>query len=116
MLADYELRGLLRGAAIFVDAAMMAAKGMGIKEDPEQSPNQGIRALLDFLEMAASDLERATSGHSVALPYKEMNFPTKAKALEAIGKLPLDDTVGFHMRPDGEGRCAVRIWFAGRPD
>jgi len=37
-------------------------------------------------------------------------------ALEAIGKLPLDETVGFHMRRDGEGRCAVRIWFAGRPD
>ena len=82
---------------------MMAANGMGTMEDPpEQSPNQGIRAVLDFLEMAASDLERATSGHSVTLPYKEMNFPTKAMALEAIGKLPLDDTVGFHMRPDGE--------------
>ena len=93
---------------------MMAARRIETKGDIERHTEKGVQAILDFLEIAATDLERATSGQEATRPHRETIFPTKAMALEAIEKLPLDETVGFQISRDGEGRCSVRIWFAGR--
>lgn len=115
MLEDYELRGVLREAAIYVDAAVMAARMMGVKGEAEQRADDGVQAILAFLEKAAEDLERATSGQAATPPHSEIVYPTKAMALKAIEALQLDDAVGFQIRRDGEGRCLLRIWFAGDP-
>jgi hypothetical protein len=37
-------------------------------------------------------------------------------ALKAIEKLQFDETVGFQLTRDGEGRCSVRMWLAGDAD
>lgn len=115
MLADYELRGLLREAVIYVDAAKLAARTIGAA-GVERGTEEGVQTILGFLEKAAEELERATLDAPIVPPHRETIFPSKAMALSAIERLPIDETVGFQIRRDGEGRCSVRMWFAGRGD
>jgi hypothetical protein len=116
MLADYELRGLLREAAIYVNAAVMAAKTMGREAAAGSETDEGVQTILAFLEKAADDLERATSDQEPRAPHKLLVFPSKGAALKVIEKLPMEDALGFHIMPVGEGRCSLRMWFADARD
>jgi hypothetical protein len=116
MLADYELRGLLREAAIYVNAAVMAAKTVRRAAATGSDAEEGAQTILAFLEKAADDLERATSDEAPKGPHKQLVFPSKEAALRAIEKLPMEDAMGFHMMPLSDGRCSLRMWFADARD
>jgi hypothetical protein len=114
MLVTYELRWRLKEIAIYVSAAVMAVKT--IKCGDKQSTQDGIEAILAFLEKAAVDLEQLTSAQPKIPPHRETIFPNRSMALKAIEKLQFDETVGFQLTRDGEGRCSVRMWLAGDAD
>ena len=111
MLSDYDLRGLLREAAIGVEAAIVTLKMLfGMRAEHVRVDSQ--QAIIEFLEKAAEDLETVTSARRWTGDHTDIVFPTEAMALSAIERLQLKDISSVQVRRDGEGRCLIRIWFA----